>query len=818
MIPSTTIPALAPPPALHLMRQRLTLPFQRGADAVDLVLTPGAAPVEAMVASYGFAEHSARYGTPPVPTYVLRAVSTGSSAGGPGVAAGTTVRVDGTDPSGAGAFTVEVDVSGAGDGDSFAVPLPASASAQARLVRLVEKAAPSAGSPAAPTGSAAQRWGLTALLGTTARLLWVLGGERDRLTRLVREVHDQRVVARTLGAGLDLVGADLAVPRFPPTPYSVDADTVALYHLDDPAAAVPPVTDAAAIFPGRTAHHGTLSGAAVPGASGRYDSGVRFQPGPAGGAVTIASHADFDIAAGGGFTIDLFVQPDAASTLGTVARRGPAGAPLWSLEVGDLGLGGARAVRASVSDGAARLTASAAVDLPTGRFSHVAAVLSRIDPMTGPASRLAVLVDGVERATASGALGPVVGPLTTAGDVVLGSDPPGFLGTLDEVRISRVARTGFHPALGESDESYRARLALFRRWELPTPSGLQAVLNRLVPSIDGVTDPFVVDDTDGPAHTGGVVLRVWPDAVAPMESLDGDGRPGVHADDLWPPVDVAADPGLLGRCIDPRISFAPVVPDPTRPPGLPDPDPRLVRPAVGAALSRLADLFDDQGMPSAVTVLAGWDAAATDARADGRAVLLGAPIVGPGRLAALAHRAGFDLVEHRAGGVVHAACAPGRALLLGPSGAGPLLQVGRTPRVVAGSPAVIEPSLGTATFTGAVLPADAEVRFWLLGRPDGVSLVQASPADRTAVLTATAPGSLALSADVLRGGRTTTATVTVQVLPPPLADGASIAQNGATGVGEDVSRPAGPGLRPRLPGRAGRRAAGARPGPGGPAG
>ena len=796
------IPALAPPAALHAMRQRLTLPFQRGADAFDLVLTPGAAPVEAMVAAYSFTEHTALFGTPPVPTYVLRAVSvsttTATSSGGSTVPAGTTVRVDGTDPAGAGPFTVVVDVGGAGDGDSFAVPLPPTASSQARLVRLVERPAPSAGSSGPlPGAGAARRWGLTALLGTTARLLWVLGAERDRLTRLVREVHDQRVVARTGGAGLDLVGADLAVPRFPPTPYSVDAETVSLYHLDDAAGAVPLVTDAAAIFPGRTAHHGTLGGAAVPAAVGRYDAGVRFGAGGPGGTVTIASHADFDVAAAAGFTVDLFVQPDPASTLGTIARRGPAGAPLWSVEVGDLGLGGLRSVLASVTDGTATLTAAAPVDLPTDRFSHVAAVLSRTGPVAGPVSpsRLTVLVDGVERGAATGTLGAVAGPLTSAGDVVLGPDATGFRGTLDEVRISRVARTGFHPALGESDEGYRARLALFRRWMLPTPSGLQAGLNRLVPSIDGIADPFVVDDTAGPARSGGVVLHVWPDAVAPMDSLDGDGRPGLHEADLWPPVDAAADPDLLGRCTDPRISFASVAPDPSRPPGLPAPDPRKMRPAVGAALSRLADLFDDHGMPNAVRVLSGWDAAATDARADGRAVLLAAPIVGPGRLAALAHRAGFDLVEHRAAGV-RAACAPGRALLLGPTGAGPRLQVGRTPRVVAGTPITIETSLGTPTFAGAVPPPDAEVQFWLLGRPDGVTLTQASPADTTATLTATAPGSLALSADVVRGGRTTTATVTVQVLPTPLADGASIAQDGATGVGEDVAGPPDPDFDP----------------------
>jgi hypothetical protein len=747
------IPALAPPAAVHAMRGRLTLPFARGADALDLALVAGASPDEALVVPYAFDEHRALYGITPQPTYVVRARVS---------APVTTLEIDGTDPVG-GAFTVVVDVTGVGEGDGVGVPLPAAAGAGASLTALRE-IDPAAGA------SAADRWQLTALLGTTARLLWVLGAERDRLTRLAREVHAQRTVAATVGAGLDLVGADLAVPRFPPTPYSVEEATVALFHLDDATGAVPEVADAAAIFPGRTPHHGTLSGATVLGAAGRYDRGLHVT-GP--GAVTVASHTDFDVAVGDGLTVELFVRPDAGSTLGFVARRGPAASPRWALEIGDLGLGGRESVRATVDDGTTALSVSAAVDLATDRFSHVALVLAR----DGGTARLSVVVDGLEQGLVTGALGAVQG-----GDVVLGPDASGFRGKIDEVRISGVARAHFHPALGESDESYRRRLALFRRWELPTPGGLQAVLNRLVPQIAGVADPFVVDDTDDPAHSGGVVLRVWPDAIAPMESIDGDGRPGVHESTMWPPDDGAADPALLGRCTDPRVTFATVVPDPAGAPGLPAPDPRLMRPATAAALTRLVDLFDAAGITGAVTVRSGWDAAVTDARADGRALVLTSTVVSPGRLAAVAHRAGFDLVEHGVDGLVYAACAPGRPVLLGPTGAGPVLQAGGTPRVEVGTPATVEVSLGTPTFTGATLPPDAEVRFWLLGAGDRATLEPVSPGATTALLTATAPGPLAISADIIYRGRTTTVTVTVQVLPGPMADGSSMAQDGTTGV------------------------------------
>lgn len=750
------IPALLAPPALHALRERLTLPFARGAELRDLALTAGATPSDALVSPYGFGEYVALYGRDPQPSYVLRALVT--------MAPGTTVQLDGTDPA-VGPFTTTVVAGAAGDGDSFAVTLPPGVTPAARLTELTDAAVPVG-------GRAEERWALTALLGTTARLLWVIGAERDRLARLAREVHDQRTVARAGSAALDLAGADLAVPRFPPTPCSVDDATVALFHLDDEPDVTPQVADAAALFPERDPHHGTLSTTPPVPVPGRWRRGLRFGP---GSYVSVAAHTDLNIGANQDWTVDFFVRPDPGSVLGTAVFRGP-GTQRWAVEIGDTGLGGANSVRATVSDGSASLTATAAVDLSTDRFSHVAAVLAR----DGGTARLSVVVDGVERASDAGPLGAVTG----GGAVRLGPGATGFRGTLDEVRFSSVARTHFHPVLGESDESYRARLTLFRRWELPTPSGLQAALNHLVPVLDGVPDPLVVDDTDGAARGGGVVLRVWPRALALMESIDGDGRAGVREEDLWPRVDGSAQQALLGRCADPRLTFAPAVAGPDRPPGLPDPDPRRMRPAVAVALTRLADLFAAQGI-AGIRVLAGWDAAASGARADGRAVLVDAPVTGPGRLAALAHRAGFDLVEHRPHHQVYAAVAPGRALLLGPTGTGAQLQEGRMPRVEVGTAVTIEASLGTALFDGAALPAQAQVRFSLLGAAPGTLLDQAAGA-HAATLTPAAAGPLTLSADVTLDGRTTTTTVTLQVLPTPLADGATVAADGTPGVDEAV--------------------------------
>ena len=136
-----------------------------------------------------------------------------------------------------------------------------------------------------------------------------------------------------------------------------------------------------------------------------------------------------------------------------------------------------------------------------------------------------------------------------------------------------------------------------------------------------------------------------------------------------------------------------------------------MQPGPAAALDRLATLLDGAGFIGALTVLSGYDPAAPDSRAAGRAVRLAAPVIGPGRLAALAHRAGFDFVEHRADDSVYAACAPGREMLLGPPDTGALLMAGRLPEFVVGSIIELTLAQGTTTYAAPTLLPDTEVRF-----------------------------------------------------------------------------------------------------------
>ncbi len=757
------------PPALEAMVRRLTLPFTRGSDLLPLAAMAGATPDRISIAAYDFAEHEARFGRTPDVSYVVRVTA--------GISNATAVEATFADPAfGGGADTATVTVAipdSAGIGDAFAVPNPAGASAQTRLVGLREIV----GGPSS-TSAAVTRWEATALLGTMARLIWVLGVERDSIRAQSARVATQRGIGSATGASLDLLGSDLAVPRFPPTPYAYDTQTVALYHLDDEAGATPAIADATGMFPGRTPHHGVVAGSGVVfDAAGRYGRGIAFT---GAGSIVVAASADFDITATGDCTMECFVRPDPAATDGQlIARRGGTGAG-WAFEIGDLGTGIAITVRVTVSDGTRELPLVSVASLPTSTFTHLALVIER-------ATRTARLfVDGTAVATADTT---GLGAVANTSDLVIGPGTSGFRGIVDEVRISSVARADFSPVLGEADGHYRRRLALFRRWCLPTPANLQDLLNELIPSIDGVAAPFVIDDADAPMERGHRLVRVWPTSIVTGATIDKDGRDDTTEADLWTGDEESFDPGFLGRHANPAIIYAAVAPEPDADPTLPPADPHRLQPAVAAALDRLAGLVATAGFAGLLTAVSGYDPVALDSRRTGRAVVLILRSGRQGALAAMAHRAGFDFVACRPDGTVYAACAPGLPALLGPAGSPPEVFTGRRPELVVGDSVILTTQLGTATYTSAPVPVDAEARFWVTpGGGGGATITSNSPASPTAVLQATAAGAL-LSADIVRAGRTQTVTTTLAVRPASVPGGSSIGADGTLGVGLDVVGP-----------------------------
>ncbi len=757
-----TIPAPVAGSAGERMADHLTVPFARGADRIDLRFGARATTTHGDLIDYDFAEHRARYGGEPEPRYVLHALR--------GVPAATTLTVHYAVP-GPGGDPVERRVSvsipaGTVPGASFAIPLGAdTATAQLRAIDVT---------PAIPAGQGPvpDHWRVSALLGDLASVLWALGAERDTLTAHLTRVRGQRSLARATGRSLDLIGSDMAVRRFPPLPYTFEDGTVALYHLDEPAGRTQ-VDDATELYRPGGGHPGTVHGLRL-GGTGRFGPGVQLdQPGE----IRIADHRDFAVSTTDSLTIECFVKPDPGGEQGTVVSKhaGSVGlqTPGWALSVGSFGRGLARNVRLLLFDGQRSIALFTDVSLDIGRFQHLRGVLDR-------ASGHALLyLDGVLRASQSlnglGALTnsePVrIGRI----DVVRGE---AFRGVVDEVRISRVARHGFHPVLGESDDSYRRRLEIFRRWTLPTPANLQAALNQAAGEVAGTPEPFVVDDTNAAFVAGARTLTIRPTHLGPDESMDALGRREVAEsegsgtaadDDLF-------DAALLADGSDDRVVF-------TLPSGSsPGADPRRMRISTRRTLRRLLDLLGDLGPPASerqLVVLAGFDPGATDLRAVGRALIVRHETLPSGELAALAHRAGFSWVRHRAAtGDVYASMASTDTVEL---------------VAVPGDP---DPAgLGFDALIGQNLmlrispapPPGTQYRWSIVHHEHGRAQLVSRATDAECILTPTATGRLSVKVEVRRAGRTVTASRTLRVGLVALPPNTGIAGDGRLGVDESVA-------------------------------
>ena len=410
---------------------------------------------------------------------------------------------------------------------TVAVPIPgnnADITSQLRLTRF---------QPQPPASQAAQDWQIVALLGNLAKLLWVIGAEHEELAAQITDVVSQRNAAKAHGASLDLLGSDLGVPRFPPTAYTFDAGTLALYHLDD--LPVPPATEVTTVLDDRsryqpTSHPGQNNGGHS-GRTGRFAGAFEFIEDRTN--ITVPDSPDFALAAGAPFTVEAVIKPSLTTTAtgAVIAKRSPlnlaAGAG-WALTVGSF-RGIDHNVRFSLSDGAVERELFADLDLGDGVFHHVAGV---IDNRPGPpATTLALIyVDGVEAARQR--LDPLRS-LTSTDPILIGfgQESAGgnltdaqYVGIVDEVRISNVARNSFNPVVGEGDDHYRRRLQVFQGWVLPSPGALEAVLNQMAGPVAGDPHPFMVDETPDPLVMGTLALRVLPAPLAPGQGISADGN------------------------------------------------------------------------------------------------------------------------------------------------------------------------------------------------------------------------------------------------------------------------------------------------------
>lgn len=752
-----TTPTTAPTPALAAgrMARRLTAPFGRGADTIELQLVRHNSS-QADVTPYDFSDHVARFDVlPQEPRYVLTTTRD--------IDADITVTLFYQEPGTPENTTTVTVPAGTVAGTSFLLDQPRTATAR---VFFLSMATP-------PFDNAPQdAWQITALLGTTAKLLWVVGAERDELRRHAVKTLAQRHLPTAVGLSLDLIGADLGVPRFPPLPYGFDTDTVALYHLDDAPGTT--VVDATAAYPGRTGFGGTASASVQAGLPGRYGRAMGF---PAADAVIeVTTGPAFDIGGGNldGAAMECFVRPDPDPQVqdGPVLSWNPAagpGQPGWVIAIGEFGRGIARNVRFTISDGTQTMDLFADLSLPTDSFTHVAAVIDRASGF------ITLYIDGVRQ---DQRFAFPLGAVASTAPLLIGAAGGGFRGTVDEVRISSAARAGFAPALGEADEHYRRRLELFRRWALPTPANLTALLNQLAGPIGGDPGALVVDDTNATLVRGTRLVRIRPQVLLSGESIDAAGRRGTAEASVvgTAATDDTFDPAFLFRYDRADVDFTPP-PARTLQPGEQPPDPHLVHLGVAERLDRLITLAGaETGGSGRLLVDSGYDPRAADLRATGRAVVIGHSAVGPDRLSAVAHQAGFDFVVHRPGGTaaqVYAAIAPHD-----------YFEIDVTPP--GGGLTDLDAGSGVSLSLRPTVPADASVS-WLIV-PDGAGRGTLTPAggtgspQRTASLSATAPGQLIVKAEVTRGPHTVSATRALRVGLADLPPGGTITADGTQGV------------------------------------
>jgi DNA-binding beta-propeller fold protein YncE len=743
-------------PVLDRMQRGLTSAYQRGMERMTLELGPTDGTGSTAVAAYDFASYASRYAgrLPQSPRYLLVPQAP--------LAEPATVRVWFTRDTGLAEEPVDVAVP-AGGTAGVAVPVRGPAGSVPSTLRLTRF------QPQLPADQAAEGWRLVALLGNLAKLLWVVGAGHDELTALLDDVAAQRNAVSAHGASLDLLGRDLSVPRFPPRPYTWDPDTIALYHLDDRPAGGPEVVTVAddrARYQ-TTSHPGQNTGGRS-GQPGRFSRAFAFAAGPQAN-VSVPDHADFALPAGSSFTVEAVVKPDRASTAtgAVVAKRSPlttaAGAG-WALTVGSF-RGIDHNLRFSLADGSNAYELFADVDLADGTFHHVAGV---VEHQAGPPATTGRLyVDGA--LVASRRLDPL-GALTNTQPVRIGwgrestanvlTDAQ-YAGLLDEVRLSRVARSEFHPVVGEGDEEYRRRLQVFQRWLVPTPDALVGALAELAGPVAGNPQPFVLDEGVDPLVLGTLPLRVLPAPLAPGAGVaaDGDARSteaaavGVAADEP------GFDPAWLRRHEDrAKLDFGGVE------------NSRLMQCSVRAALDRLLDRLS--GVPGSLHVLRAYQPGAADLAGVGRALLLGHETLPPGELAVHAFGAGFGWVSHTGAGEVYVAQAAADAFRVLPPPAGTTRQL---PDLVEGA------DLGLQLDPDPGLFADAEVR-WSVARC-GPGAAGVTLAGKNVVLHGLAAGDLSVRAEVTRRRHTAggSRNIRVGLSDTSLAAGQSIAGDGTRG-------------------------------------
>lgn len=730
--------------SVQAMTGLLTLPYRRGGETLEIPIGVDAGGFTTVI-PYSFKEYKARYqADPPLPKYIifpkknvgrdelLLQVETISG----GVVNTSTVKIPPRTFAGV----------------SFLIPLPGNADANLRLRRFRQL-------PLPLPGPGADNWGIIALLGNISKLAWVIGREKDELRQQLLDVERQRFRAFAHGHSLDKLGEDLRVPRFPPREHSFDPQTLALYHLNDVLAGDGAVADETSRF-GLAGHPGVKIGGQS-GVNGKFGRAFSFPGATPAGAIEIAHHADFNINADAGFTAEAFIKAesvdDPAPRLVLMKRAQEVAGPLlvagWSLSLGSF-RGIANNVMWAVGDGAREIKIFADVNVADGKMHHLAGVIDRT------ARRARLYLDGEERANADIS---AFGAIANAEKVRIGRSAAGnqFAGIIDEVRLSRIARSDFHPVLGEGDEAYRQRLGIFERWLLPTPANLLKTINDLV-QINGQADSFRLVEKDRPAAAAAKLVRVFPASLLPGQSLDYNGdllgeeadASGAAADD------VVFDEIYLFRHDRAEINYLNVENN------------RRMQKGTKAALDRLLSLL--AGTPGRLVVKKSFDRADPGLHRVGRALLLNHETLPPDKLGVLALRAGFSFVSNTGADVYASVMAEEK------------LEIEATPRDA--TPPNVDVLLGKAldlNLAPNTLPINGQIKWTLIPCGAGRAHFEKQPANAiNAALIADAPGEVVVRVEYTVQRRTVSGTRTFLISIAALKDNETIADDGSMKITE----------------------------------
>jgi len=213
-----------------------------------------------------------------------------------------------------------------------------------------------------------------------------------------------------------------------------DADYTLVYHFDG-ASGTPP-KDATAYGNNAQSAPARIAEDGIVGKAAQFDGKTP---------VNLAASPSLAMAAGGKFTFSAWVKPAALAPQTLLyARRDGANALLVGIDNG--------VPFAEVDGGAAPVRATATAPIAAAQWSHIA--------FTADGTNLTLYVGGHQVAQAAGAL-PALNSAAAIGGDVAGGNGAGYTGEIDELRLSKVARSATLIGLDAMSQGAESKLVAY---------------------------------------------------------------------------------------------------------------------------------------------------------------------------------------------------------------------------------------------------------------------------------------------------------------------------------------------------------------------